>query len=193
MTCSHTHNCQLYTQFAADPSLKLWQQHYCESNYTSCARYQIALTGKAIPLTMLPNGKQLHRYRKRDEMAAAALFNAIQKDRIPVVKSLINGKISSEVIKMADGTTPLMAAVERGNKAIAKLLLEAGCSPLHKNDSGETAMDIATRKGFIGCMKLIEPFMQKQPDSDPAAQAPKEDSSIMHDVLSFLRKLNPVR
>ena len=191
MACSHTQNCQLYPQFAADPSLKLWQQHYCESNYEVCARFKIALTGKQIPLTLLPNGKLLHRYRKRDEMNAAALFNAIQKDRVHVVKSLLNGKISSEAITMADGTTPLMAAVERGNKDIVKLLLAAGCSPQHKNNKGEKAIDIARQKGFAEGVELIQPYMQQQ--NQQQEQVQKTESNIMTDVLSFLRKLNPVR
>ncbi len=193
MACSHTQSCQLYPQFAADPGLKLWQQHYCESDYAKCARYQIALSGTTIPLTLLPNGKQLHRYRKRDEMAAAALFNAIQKDRVHVVKSLINGKISSEVIHMDDGTTPLMAAAERGNKEIVKLLLEAGCSPAHKNNKGESAMDIARRKGFMECSALIGFFIQQQRNSTSDPNPDKAETSIMTDILTFLRKFKPAR
>jgi len=193
MACSHTGNCQLYPQFAADPSLKLWQQHYCESNYEGCARYRIALSGKSIPLTLLPNGKLLHRYRKRDEMNAAALFNAIQKDRSHVVKSLLNGKISSQVIKMADGTTPLMAAAERGNLVIVKALLEAGCSPLHRNKSGESAIDIARRQGLSECADLIAPYMVKVEATSVTPQAASNETGIMTEVLSFLRKLNPVR
>lgn len=193
MSCSHTQNCQLYPQFAADPSLKLWQQHYCESNFKACARYKIALSGKSIPLTLLPNGKLLHRYRKRDEMNAAALFNAIQKDRLPVVKSLVNGKISSEVIKMADGTTPLMAAAERGNAAMVKVLLEAGCSPQHKNNQGEQAIDIARHKGFADCVELIKPFMEQAAAASMQPQIEQNDTGVIAEMLSFLRKLNPVR
>ena len=193
MACTHTQSCQLYAQFAADPGLKLWQQHYCESNYKACARYQVALSGKSIPLTLLPNGKLLHRYRKRDEMNAAALFNAIQKNRLPVVKSLLNGKISSETTKMADGTTPLMAAAERGNAGIVKLLLEAGCSPAQKNNKGVSAIEIARQKGFNDCADLMTPYMQRQADESLPEEPVKNEAGILSEVLSFLRKLNPVR
>ncbi|MDH5446716.1 MAG: ankyrin repeat domain-containing protein [Gammaproteobacteria bacterium] len=194
MSCSHTKDCQLYPQFAADPSLKLWQQHYCESNFEACARYQIALSGKQIPLTLLPNGKLLQRYRKRDEMNAAALFNAIQKDRIHVVKSLLNGKLTKTVLQMADGTTPLMAAAERGNRDIVQLLLEAGCSPAHKNQAGEQAIDIARRKGHVDCVEAISPFMKQHITAALEREsASKSEAGMMAEVLSFLRRLGPAR
>lgn len=193
VVCTHTQSCQLYAQFAADPGLKLWRQHYCESNYKACARYQVALSGKAIPLTLLPNGKLLQRYRKRDELNAAALFNAIQKGRLAIVKSLLNGKISSAAIKMADGTTPLMAAAERGNAGIVKLLLEAGYSPLQQNDKGVSAMDIARQKGFADCADLMAPYVRQQSNEANHTASTNSDSGILSEVLSFLRKLNPVR
>ena len=193
MGCSHTQSCQLYAQFAADPGLLLWRQHYCESNFEGCARYQIALSGKAIPLTLLPNGKLLHRYRKRDEMNAAALFNAIQKDRLPVVKSLLNGKISSEGMKMPDGTTPLMVAALRGNVDIIKLLLQAGCSPQVKNNQGMSAIDIARKKGFAACVDLMTPYTLQQNNQAGRSASDKSELGLLSEVLGFLRKLNPVR
>lgn len=193
MACSHSKNCQLYPQFAADPSLRLWQQHYCEVDYARCARYQVSLTGKAIPLTLLPNGELLHRLQSKEELGANALFNAIQKNRVHMVKSFLNVKVSSAVIQTADGTTPLMVAAEKGNVEIVKLLLEAGCSPSHKNQNGETAVDIATRQGFTDGAEIIRAFMQKQAVTSSMNQKPKEEVSVMSDILSFLRKLNPVK
>lgn len=193
MACSHSKNCQLYAQFAADPSLKLWQQHYCEADFTSCARYQAASTGKSIPLTLLPNGQLLHRLQSKEELGANALFNAIQKNRVHMVKSFLNGKVSSAVIQTADGTTPLMAAAEQGNAEIVKLLLDAGCSPSHKNNQGKTALDIASRQGFTSCEELIRCFIQKQATSAVRHPQPKEETSIMSSILSFLRGRNPAK
>jgi len=196
MGCSHTKNCQLYPQFAADPSLKLWQQHYCEAEFISCARYQTALTGQSIPLTLLPNGQLLHRFQTKDELGANALFNAIHKGRVQMVKSFLNGKVSSAVIKTADGTTPLMAAADSGNIDIVKLLLVAGCSPEHKNQKGESAHDIAVRKGFLNCADMIASFIQDKAVAKQQTQNTQQinnEGSIMSDVLSFLRKLNPVK
>lgn len=196
MSCSHRKNCQLYPQFAADPSLKLWQQHYCEADFASCARYHTALSGKVIPLTLLPNGQLLQRLQSKEELGANALFNAIQKNRVHMVKSFLKVKVSSAVIRTADGTTPLMAAAEKGHIEIVRLLLEAGCSPLNKNNNGETAMDIASRMGFTDCVELIRSFMQKKAMSTNTSATvntpPKEEVSALSEVLSFLRKLNPL-
>ena len=193
MGCSHTQSCQLYAQFAADPGLMLWRQHYCEVNFKACARYQVALSGKPIPLTLLPNGKLLHRFRNRDEMNAAALFNAIQKDRLPVVKSLLNGKIASESMKMPDGTTPLMVAALHGNAGIVKLLLQAGCCPLVKNDKGACAIDIARQNGFSECVDLMMPYTQQQNNQPGKVEPDKSDAGLLSEVLTFLRRLNPTR
>lgn len=193
MACSHSKDCQLYPQFAADPSLKLWQQHYCEADFSQCARYQAAAAGKPIPLTLLPNGQLLHRHQSKEELGANALFNAIQKNRVHMVKSFINRKVSSAVIQTADGTTPLMAAAEQGNAEIVKLLLDAGCSPLHKNNQGKTALDIASRKGFTSCEELIRSFMQRQAASAVSRPQPTQETSIMSGILSFLRKRNPTK
>jgi len=40
-------------------ALRVWQINYCQSEYTRCARYQLACAGKRMPSTLLPNGKTL--------------------------------------------------------------------------------------------------------------------------------------
>jgi hypothetical protein len=59
VTCTHKDSCALYKHLATDFSLKVWQKFFCDGKYEQCARYRLALEGKAIPLTLLPNGKHL--------------------------------------------------------------------------------------------------------------------------------------
>jgi hypothetical protein len=59
VSCTHKDTCALYKHLSTDFSLKVWQKFFCDGKYQQCARYQLALEGKAIPLTLLPNGKHL--------------------------------------------------------------------------------------------------------------------------------------
>jgi hypothetical protein len=43
-------------------SLRGWRNYYCDSGdrWLVCARYQLALKGQPVPISLLPNGKQAH-------------------------------------------------------------------------------------------------------------------------------------
>lgn len=196
MTCSHSTNCQLYSQFAADASLKLWKQHYCEGLFDQCARYQLALEGKPVPLTLLPNGKMVER-RSKEQISASALFNAIQKQRVGVVRSLIKTGMSSYELKTEDGMTPLMASVAVGNAELVKLMLEYGCDPHATNGEGKRAIDLARESGFGDCEQILKKHMTAHPTrkAPPAAATTQAepDEPEMNEVVGFLRRLNPFR
>ncbi|MDR9435753.1 MAG: ankyrin repeat domain-containing protein [Thiohalophilus sp.] len=196
MTCSHTTNCQLYAQFAADASLKLWKQHYCEGLFDQCARYQLALEGKPVPLTLLPNGKMVER-RSKEQISASALFNAIQKQRVGVVRSLIKTGMSSYELRTEDGMTPLMASVTVGNAELVKLMLEYGCDPHATNGEGKRAIDLAKASGFTDCEQILQKHMDSNPFRKNTQAAPAtvqaDAESEMNEVVGFLRRLNPFR
>lgn len=197
MTCSHTTNCQLYAQFAADASLKLWKQHYCEGMFDQCARYKLALEGKPVPLTLLPNGKMVER-RSKEQISASALFNAIQKQRVGVVRSLIKTGMSSYELKTDDGMTPLMASVAVGNPELVKLMLDYGCDPYTTNREGKRAVDMAEEAGFADCVGILKEHMQANPpgkEKPAAASADSRDDEpeVKEEVVSLLRRLNPFR
>ncbi len=59
MACSHIESCELFPELTTNSALKVWQTFYCSGDYSKCERYKKALEGKAIPITMLPNGKVL--------------------------------------------------------------------------------------------------------------------------------------
>jgi len=57
MACSHIADCPLFPKLHA--SLAAWRDAYCdtEAEWKTCARYDRALRGEAVPLALLPNGK----------------------------------------------------------------------------------------------------------------------------------------
>ena len=57
--CSHMRTCALFPKFGMKAALKVWQTYYCEGQFASCARYRLALEGRPVPDTLLPNGKEL--------------------------------------------------------------------------------------------------------------------------------------
>jgi hypothetical protein len=195
MTCSHSTDCELYVQFAADPALNLWKKHYCEGNFSVCSRYKLAQEGKPVPLTLLPNGKVLDQVRSQDDIALTALFNAIQKNRVSMVQTMVRSKISSESVTNKDGVTPLMFAASLGHTDIARILLDAGCDPNKRDRRGNTALDLASKAGHEDCATVIEEYASGSPPStgaSGAAEQPRpERGGLMSRVLGFLRTTTP--
>ncbi len=40
-------------------TLRTWQIRYCAADFTACARYQMAQTGRPVPQSLMPNGQHL--------------------------------------------------------------------------------------------------------------------------------------
>lgn len=57
--CPHAATCALFPAFSQNGFLRVWQINYCEANFERCARYESALRGERVPMTLLPNGKSL--------------------------------------------------------------------------------------------------------------------------------------
>ena len=195
MSCSHSESCPLFAQFAMEPALAVWRQHFCDGEYTKCARYQLGLKGGTIPITLLPNGKMIEKKTKsKEEMGGTALFNAILKGRVSMVKSMFASKMASGQIVSSDGSTPLMAAASVGNLEIVNILLDAGCNPFNTNNNDIDALAVAEKKNFPDCAKSIKDYMDAHPDlknnvnnSDTA----DEQETEIKGVVSLLKKLNP--
>ena len=202
MSCSHAASCPLFAQFAMEPSLKVWKQHFCEGAYTTCVRYQHSLQGKPVPITLLPNGKVLNKVRDKEEVAGSALFNAIYKGRVAMVKSMLKSKVASSAIVGPDGMTPLMAAASVGNVELVDLFLKFGCNPFNRRNDDQTAVNIANEAGHADCAAMIQSYMDSNPGLETkAGTVSKQDSAAeesndketMNDVVSLLRKLNPFK
>jgi len=199
MSCSHSTDCPLFAQFAMEPALAIWKQHYCDGDFTKCARYELGLKGSVVPLTLMPNGKMIERKEKsKEEMGGTALFNAILKGRASMVKSMFASKMSSVQVTSSDGSTPLMAAASIGNLEIVNILLEAGCNPFSTNDNNINALTVAEKKNFPDCAQVIKAFMEAHPELKDQVKVVTPDTEVEDDqeeeikgVVSLLKKLNP--
>lgn len=199
MSCSHTVSCPLFAQFAMEPALAVWKSHFCDGEFTKCARYQLGLKGAAVPITLFPNGKMIEKKAKsKEELGGTALFNAILKGRASMVKSMFASKMSTAKVTSSDGSTPLMAAASVGNLEIVHILLDAGCNPFNTNNNGIDALIVAENKKFPDCAKAIKEFMNAHPDlknkvndTNNNADTPDEQESEIKGIVSILKKLNP--
>lgn len=156
MSCSHIKGCELFVQFAMNPALDLWKQHYCEGEFARCVRYRMSNSGRPVPLTLLPNGRMVRAQRSSEEVAATTLFNAVLKNRTHMISVLIRAGVDPDV-RNIEGMTPLMAAAESGALEIARLLIENGADPSLEDEAGETAFDIAIRKGHHNMASVLRP------------------------------------
>jgi len=191
MSCSHTKSCELYPLMAMEPALKLWQKNYCEGAFARCARYALSNSGRTVPLTLLPNGEQLAP-RSTSEINTSALFNAIQKGRIAVIRSMMKAGVAKMGMHTSDGLTPLMAAARVGNVQILSMMLEHGCNPWLKNQSGKTAYDIAKFAAHKDCTVLLKAKMATSwPDDFEQLPIPQVDPATRRSLIGLLKKLNP--
>ena len=198
MACNHSGACELFPLMAMEPALNLWKKHYCEGAFNNCARYQLSMESKPVPLTLLPNGKQLAP-RSKEEINAAALFNAIEKGRIPLIKSMIKTGIAKMAAQTSNGMSPLMAAAKVGNVEIVTLMLEHGCNPWRKSPDGHTALDIATAEGHDSCIQILRHKMETTTPDDyaqlPATTVEDENEETVEatksNIINVLKKLNP--
>jgi len=197
MSCSHSGDCPLFAQFAMEPALAIWKQHFCDGEFTKCARYQLGLKGQSVPLTLMPNGKMIEaKTKSKEEMGGTALFNAILKKRTSMVKSMLASKMASVQVTSSDGSTPLMAAASVGEIEIIKILLDAGCNPYRSNKDGFNALAVAEKKGFPDCASTIKTFMDEHPElkdevNDIASTSGPDEEVEIKGVVSLLKKLNP--
>jgi len=203
MSCSHSSSCPLFAQFAMEPALAIWKKHYCDGEYTKCARYKMSLKGQTIPISLLPNGNLVHAAVKtKEELGGTALFNAILKKRVSMVKSMLASQMASSGVVSRDGSTPLMAAANVGSVEIVEVLLKAGCNPFRKNKDGYRALDVARSKKFADCEKAIKAFMLLHPglknkvnDDHKMLKIEDEDGLLeateMKGIVSFLKKISP--
>lgn len=197
MTCSHATNCELYVQFAADPSITLWKQHYCDTEYKRCARYALSVQGSPVPLTLLPNGKEIEAVMSEADRGLHALFNAIQKDRMHMIKAFMKTKVTSSKVTNSEGVTPVMFAASLGRTEIMRFFLENGCNPHYRNNKGKTALELAAIAGHQDCVDILRDYMLRvmppeEEQHDPLqASAGRTRGALMGRIMGFLRGHKP--
>ena len=57
MSCLHEKSCPLFPELRG--SLRGWRNAYCDSDdgWSDCARHRLSVSGKPVPIALLPNGK----------------------------------------------------------------------------------------------------------------------------------------
>ena len=65
-----------------------------------------------------------------------------------VVKLLLKSGASVDMVEPVFGRSSLALAANKGNARVVQALLEAGANKDHTDQFGETAVDIATAKGY---------------------------------------------
>ena len=186
MACPHSSKCELYVRFAADPSIEIWKKHFCSSDFQKCTRYDMSLKGMSIPLDMLPNGKRIATDLNSADVGLNTLFNAIKKDRLPMVQAILRVKIINEELANSAGVGPAMFAASLGRKELLEFFLSKGCNPYKTCKEGKTALDYAVENGHTECAEIIKVYMDK-----PQAQALRanEKEAEKHGSLSLFDRL----
>lgn len=180
MACNQSCSCELFPLMAMEPALNLWKKHVCDGVFSNCARYKMSLNNRKVPLTLLPNGKHLAP-RSREEISAAAFFNAIKKERVPIIKSMIKTGVAKMADHTSHGLSPLMVAAGTGNVEVVKLMLKHGFNPWKKSPDGNTALDMATAGGYPECMDILLQKMKTTTPDDyelPSTITVEDDSEV---------------
>jgi len=107
--CSHREGCPLFPLLNA--SLRGWRDYYCDSadRWHECARYKLSLTGRLVPITLLPNGHDAQLLRPDAGRSGAAGPKAASGEAPP---SRLNSGSPETVVAMAQfepGPTPVPA------------------------------------------------------------------------------------
>lgn len=189
MPCTHANNCELYVRFAADPSIDVWRKHFCMGDFKKCARFQMSLKGISVPLELLPNGKKIETEADSIDVGLNTLFNAIKKDRLPMVQAIIRVKSIDEEISNSAGVTPTMFAASLGRKEMVELFLSKGCNPHHKCNKGKTAMDYAAENGHAECAEILKAAMQKTPSASKKTDIPRTKETKKVTVATLFDRL----
>lgn len=84
-----------------------------------------------------------------------ALYRAISRGKVATVDRLIHSGVNVNA-KTISGATPLMLAAHLGYTDIAQMLMAAGADIFARDKYGNSALNIAQRKGFTRIVRLVE-------------------------------------
>jgi ankyrin repeat protein len=103
---------------------------------------------------MLPSGLE-PKPRKQNSEATQVLLDAIARDNLPYIKTLLTMQFDLDTVD-DQGMTPLMRAAQRGNFKVVQMFIRCGASPLTSGPSGR-ASDVALQNNF----PAINEFLKK--------------------------------
>lgn len=191
MPCTNCSSCELYAQFALHPALRVWQTHYCAGDYKRCVRFQLSVQKKVVPLNLLPNGATIASARTEEACSATAYFNAVMKNRVSMVDSLVRTGVDVNT-RNGNGATALMVAVHAGHVDMVRTLLARGADVTARDCKGHTAAEIAAHAGHGAIVQLLQQHQRAAVPASasvPAKQAAEDASSRMEATHGILAQL----
>ena len=91
----------------------------------------------------------------RDINGDTILLFASSRDRIEIVKLLLQSGAEPNLVNTYSGSTPLHLASSYGYTDIVRLLLEAGANPNITNGNGNTPLHLASSSGYTDIVRLL--------------------------------------
>lgn len=128
---------------------------------------------------MIPSGLE-PKPRKQNSEATQVLLDAIARDNLPYIKTLLSMQFDLDTVD-EQGMTPLMRAAQRGNFKVVQMLIKCGASPLVAGPSG-LASDVALQKNFPAVsefLKRVEEVQQQAEAERRAAADVKSGSAVV--------------
>lgn len=80
--------------------------------------------------------------------------NLIKRGDEPAVRAALEAGLNANLVNQNGWTLLMLAAVE-GDVPIGRVLLEHGADPALKNNKSETALDLATHRGYELFVELL--------------------------------------
>jgi hypothetical protein len=118
---------------------------------------------------MLPSGLE-PKPRKQNTEATQVLLDAIARDNLPYIKTLLTMQFDLDTVD-DQGLTPLMRAAQKGNFKVVQMLIKCGASPLLSGPSGR-ASEVALQNNF----PAINEFLKKVEEVQQAEAAKRAAS-----------------
>lgn len=117
----------------------------------------VALSLLNYGIKFLPSGIEMPAVVPKQSIEGTkALLSAIERGNALQVKQILAMGIDPNFAGEAS-LSPLMLAAQLGNADMVASLLAAGADRAQTNANGQTARDLAFRKGFVAIVKLLDP------------------------------------
>ena len=138
----------------------------------------VALSMLNYGAKMLPSGLE-PKPRKQNAEATQVLLDAIARDNLPYIKTLLTMQFDLDTVD-EQGMTPLMRAAQRGNFKVVQMFIKCGASPFVTGPSG-LASDVALQHNFPAVaefLKKVAEVQQAEAEKRAATEA-KSGSAVV--------------
>ncbi len=127
---------------------------------------------------MLPSGLE-PKPRKQNTEATQVLLDAIARDNLPYIKTLLTMQFDLDTVD-DQGMTPLMRAAQKGNFKVVQMLIKCGASSLPSGPSGR-ASAVALQNNFPAVSEFLKKVEEVQlvEDAKRAGSEPQAGSAVV--------------